>query len=97
MSTAARVACVADACTEAGYAELLAAVGCELVARESRDADLRALIDRVEARLRVARMLVPDGEQRERVREALVLVRAARRETERGSLGYVLLVARTRG
>jgi SAM-dependent methyltransferase len=93
-TAAARVACVADARSEAGYAELLAAAGCELVARERRDGDLLAMIDRVEARLRVARMLVPAGEQRDRVREALALVRMARGEAERGTLGYVLLVAR---
>jgi SAM-dependent methyltransferase len=94
-SGAARVACVADACTEAGYAALLADAGCEVIARERRDADLLAMIDRVEARLRVARMLAPAGEQRERVREAIALARLARAEARRGSLGYLLLVART--
>ena len=93
-TAAARVACVAEARTAAGYAELLAAVGCEVVASERRDADLLGMVDRVEARLRVARMLVAAGEQRDRVREALALVRLARREAERGTLGYVLLVAR---
>jgi hypothetical protein len=51
------------------------------------------MIDRVDARLRVARMLAPPGEQRDRVREAVELVRLARTEAERGRLGYVLLVA----
>jgi arsenite methyltransferase len=93
-TAAARVACVADARTEDGYAALLRSAGCELTAVERRDAELLAIIDRVEARLRVARMLVPAGEQRERVREAVALARSARDEVARGTLGYALLVAR---
>ena len=61
---------------------------------ERRDAELLAMIDRVEARLRVARMLVPPGEQRDRVLEAVALARMARDEVGHGRLGYVLLVAR---
>jgi hypothetical protein len=93
-TAAARVACVADARSEDEYVALLRAAGCEPVAVERRDAELTAMIDRVEARLRVARMLVPPGEQRERVREAVALARAARAEVARGTLGYVLVVAR---
>jgi arsenite methyltransferase len=93
-TVAARVACVADALSEDGYAALLRAGGCETVAVERRDADLLAMIDRVEARLRVARMLVPSGDQRDRVREAVTLAGVARGEVARGTLGYVLLVAR---
>jgi hypothetical protein len=65
-----------------------------MIAVERRDAELLAMIDRVEARLRVARMLAPPGEQRDRVREAVALARMARDEAGRGTLGYVLLVAR---
>jgi arsenite methyltransferase len=93
-TAAARVACVADARSADGYVALLRAAGCEPVAVERRDAELTAMIDRVEARLRVARMLVPPGEQRDRVREAVELARIARGEVARGTLGYVLLVAR---
>jgi hypothetical protein len=39
-------------------------------------------------------MLAPPGEQRDRVREAVALARLARDEVARGTLGYVLLVAR---
>jgi arsenite methyltransferase len=94
-TAAARVACVADARSVDGYVALLRAAGCEPVAVERRDEDLTAMIDRVEARLRVARMLVPPGEQRDRVREAVELCRTARGAVARGTLGYVLLVART--
>jgi len=93
-TAAARVACVADARSEDEYVQLLRGAGCETVAVERRDAELTAMIDRVEARLRVARMLVPAGELRDRMREAVALARAARAEVARGMLGYVLLVAR---
>jgi arsenite methyltransferase len=94
-TAAARVACVADARAEDGYLALLRGAGCKPVAVERRDADLAAMIDRVEARLRVARMLVPPGPERDRVREAVALARLARDELARGTLGYVLLVARS--
>lgn len=93
-TAAARIACVADARSEDGYTALLRAGGCETVVVERHDADLLAMIDRVEARLRVARMLVPPGDQRDRVREAVALARVARGEVVRGTLGYVLLVGR---
>ena len=64
------------------------------LAVERHDEALLAMIDRVEARLRVARMLAPPGEQRDRVQEAVALARLARHEVAEGSLGYVLLVAR---
>jgi len=96
-TAAARVACVADARSEEEYVALLRAAGCEPVAVERTDAELAAMIDRVEARLRVARMLVPAGELRDRVREAVALARAARGEVARGTLGYVLIVARRAG
>ena len=88
------MACVADARTEDAYTALLRAVGYETVAVERHDDALLAMIDRVEARLRVARMLAPPGEQRDRVQEAVALARIARGEVARGTLGYVLLVAR---
>ncbi len=91
---AARVACVADARSAAEYAALLCDAGCEAPAIERHDAELRAMADRVEARLRVARMLAPPGEQRERVREAAALARMAVDAIARGSLGYALIVSR---
>ena len=93
-TAAARIACVADARTEDEYVALLEAAGCEILARERRDADLLAMTDRIEARLRVARMLVAPGVQRDRVREAIELASLARAATERSRLGYALLVAR---
>jgi arsenite methyltransferase len=91
---AARVACVADARSADDYVSLLRAAGCEPVAIETHDDDLRAMADRVEARLRVARMLAPPGETRDRVVEAVSLARLAIESITRGTLGYALIAAR---
>jgi arsenite methyltransferase len=91
---AARVACVADARSGDQYAALLRDAGCEPIAIEPHDAELRVLADRVEARLRVARMLAPPGEQRERAAEGAELARMAIDAIARGTLGYVLIAAR---
>jgi arsenite methyltransferase len=93
-SAAARVACVADARSADAYAALLRDAGCKPLAIERHDAELRAMADRVEARLRVARMLVPAGDQRERIREAGALARLAIDAIARGSVGYALVTAR---
>jgi arsenite methyltransferase len=93
-SAAARVACVADARDADEYAALLRDAGCEPLAIERHHAELRAMAERVEARLRVARMLSPPGEPRERIREAASLVRMAIDATAAGTLGYVLMTAR---
>jgi arsenite methyltransferase len=94
-SAAARVACVADARSADEYAALLRDAGCEPLAIEPHDAELRVMADRVEARLRVARMLAARGEQRERVAAATTLARMAIEAIARGTLGYALIAART--
>jgi arsenite methyltransferase len=93
-SASARIACVADARSAADYASLLRDAGCEPVAIEAHDDDLRAMADRVEARLRVARMLAPTGEQRDRAAEASALARMAINAIAHGTLGYTLIAAR---
>jgi arsenite methyltransferase len=93
-SAATRVACVADARSADAYAALLRDAGCDLLAIEPHDAELRAMADRVEARLRVARMVVPAGDQRERIRAAGALARLAIDAIARRSLGYALITAR---
>jgi arsenite methyltransferase len=93
-TAAARVACVAGAGTADEYVALLRDAGCEPHAIEPHDAELRTMADRVEARLRVARMLAPAGELRERAAEAAALARLAIRAIERGVLGYTLIAAR---
>ena len=52
------------------------------------------MIDRVEARLRVARMLAPPGEQRDRVREAVALARIGPRRDRATARSATLIVAR---
>jgi arsenite methyltransferase len=91
---AARVACVADARSASAYAALLRDAGCEPLAIEPHDAELRAMADRVEARLRVARMLAPPGDPRDLIREAAALARLAIDAIARGHLGYALITAR---
>ena len=93
-TAAARVACVADACSADEYVALLHDAGCDPTAIERHDDELRTMADRVEARLRAARMLAPPGELRERAREAAALARMAIEAIARGSLGYVLIAAR---
>jgi ubiquinone/menaquinone biosynthesis C-methylase UbiE len=93
-SAAARVACVADARNADEYASLLRDAGCEPYVIEPHDAELRAMADRVEARLRVARMLIPPGEERERAAEVATLARMAVDAVASGTLGYALITAR---
>jgi arsenite methyltransferase len=96
-TAAARVACIADACRADEYAALLRDAGCEPIAIEPHDAELAAMADRVEARLRVARMLAPPGEQRDRAAEAAALARMAIAAIASGTLGYALIAARRLG
>jgi ubiquinone/menaquinone biosynthesis C-methylase UbiE len=93
-SAAARVACVADARSADEYTALLRDAGCEPLAIEPHNAELRAMAERVAARLRVVRMLAAPGEQRERVLQAIALARMATDAIARGSLGYALITAR---
>ena len=89
-----RVACLADALPSDGYEALLHDARFELITAESHDGALAALAERVEYRLRAARMLATAAPYRDAVAEAIALVRQARSAIVRGSLGYQLFVAR---
>jgi arsenite methyltransferase len=91
---AGRVACLADALPSDGYEALLHDARFELIAAESHDGALAALVERVEYRLRVARMLDTAATYHDAVAEAIALVQEARSAIARGSLGYRLFVAR---
>jgi SAM-dependent methyltransferase len=91
---AARVACIGEALPSDGYAALLCDAGLDLVATESHDGALAALAERVEARLRVARMLLSADGSADLIGEAIELVGEAQRAIIRGTLGYRLFVAR---
>jgi SAM-dependent methyltransferase len=92
---AGTVACLAEALPRDGYEALLRDAGFELVAGESHDDSLAALAERVEYRLRAARMLSPADGYADAIAEAIELVREASRAIAQGSLGYRLFVARS--
>jgi arsenite methyltransferase len=93
-SGAARVACVADARSADEYAALLRDAACQPATVEAHNAELQTMAERVEARLRAARMLTPPGDQREHIREATALARMAIDAIANGNLGYALITAR---
>ncbi len=87
----AHVACVAGARPLEGLAALLAAAGMTIARVERHDDALVALIDRVEARLRLAR--VTASAPALDVLTGLELVGEARTAVARGVLGYGVVVA----
>jgi hypothetical protein len=91
---AGRVACLAEALPPDGYEVLLHDACFELLVAESHDRALAALAERVEYRLRVARMLDLSAPYGDLIAEAIALVGEARSAIVRGSLGYGLFVAR---
>ena len=94
-TAAAQVACVAEALPADGYARLLERAGLKVVTVESHDRALEAMVDRVEARLRLARMLRVQelAPFRDQLEAAVELVRLADDAVRDGRLGYSLIVA----
>lgn len=89
---AAWVACIADARPLETVAELLTEAGLVVERLESHDDALASLLDRVEARLRFARItMAPEIADSAARGEELVAV--ARRALEDGALGYGAVVA----
>jgi SAM-dependent methyltransferase len=91
----ATIACVGSALTRGGYEELLAEGGFELCAVEDRTADTASFAERIEERLRGARLLglggftgSPFG-----IEEAIRLAGLARRAIAGGSIGYAIFAA----
>ena len=91
---AGRVACLADALPRDGYEALLDDARFELLAAESHDGALATLAERVEDRLRAARIVGDATGYAGAIAEAIELVREARRAIVAGDLGYGLFVAR---
>ncbi len=81
----AALACVGGALPREGYERLLAAAGFELRAVESHDAAAARLAERVEHRLRGARLLGLSG-----ARDLVETVALARRALADGVLGYAI-------
>jgi arsenite methyltransferase len=97
-SAAARLACVGDALSVEGYERLLRGEGLTIERVEPCDDALAAMADRVNARLRAARILrVPALEPyRADLEAAVELSRLARQAIADGVVGYALIVARHR-
>jgi arsenite methyltransferase len=89
------VACVGDALSRRGYEELLAEAGLRPTAIESRDEDAAALAERVEDRLRGARLLGLDRVYGLPVAadSAIELAAVARQAISDGALGYAIFAA----
>jgi arsenite methyltransferase len=83
------VACVADARPLNEIADLLARAGLDVEHTETHNDALAALLDRVEARLKVATLLAAHA-----TRAARGLLHDVRRAAEAGSLGYGVVIAR---
>ena len=91
-STQAWVACIADARPLDEIAALLEDAGLIVESTERHDQALAAMLDRIDARLKVARLVsavLGDGVARGRE-----LVAAAHESVARGTLGYAVVVAR---
>lgn len=86
------VACIADARPLAEVAALLEAAAFEVEEAEQVDEALEGLLERVEARLRAARLLLPGLD----VARGIALVAEAHEAVEDGALGYGVVVARRR-
>lgn len=89
------VACLADARSTQQYTDLLSQAGLRVRRTEAHDTALTDMIDRIEARLRLARMLATpdaafDGADIDR---GLALTRQAGQAVTDGVAGYCLLVA----
>jgi arsenite methyltransferase len=91
----ATVACVGSARSRTGYEALLASEGLEVTAVEGRDEDAAELAERIEDRLRGARLLGLDRAAGSPigVDEAIRLVRLARQALDDGALGYAIFAA----
>jgi arsenite methyltransferase len=93
LSLQAWVACIADARPLEEIASLLEGTGLMVETTERHDHALAAMLDRVDARLRTARLLGA-GLAGDGVRRGRELVAAARDALERRQLGYGVVVAR---
>ncbi|MGI8476159.1 MAG: hypothetical protein ACR2OO_07315 [Thermomicrobiales bacterium] len=95
-SVLAMAACIADAQSAEGYAELLRAAGLTAIAIERHDDALLAMIDLIKTRLVAAQLLVRTrtaGAPRLDLTSARTLAKRAAHAIGEGELGYALLTA----
>jgi arsenite methyltransferase len=92
----ATLACVGGALPLAGYEGLLAEAALEVLAVETLDAEAARMADRLEDRLRAARMVARGGASEWGslpFDEAIEAARLARRAIADGALGYAIIAA----
>ena len=91
----AAMACIGEALSRRGYEELIASAGLSATGVESCDEEAAALAERVQDRLRGARVMGLDRIEGSPVRidEALELASAARSAIAQGALGYAIFAA----
>jgi ubiquinone/menaquinone biosynthesis C-methylase UbiE len=92
-TVAAWVACIADARSLADIVALLEDAGLTVARTETHDSALVDLLERVEARLRAARVLAPSAVAPEDVERGLELLSAAREAVKEERLGYAVVIA----
>ncbi len=95
-SLAAWIACIGDARPLTEVADLLSGHGLVVTRRERHDGALRALVERAEARLRLARSLrssIPT-DLAGSVERGLAIAAAAHKAIASGALGYGVVIAR---
>jgi ubiquinone/menaquinone biosynthesis C-methylase UbiE len=91
----AAIACVEGALSSAGYRKLLRQEGLTVQRSESRPHDIEAFVQRIEDRLRGARLLgiEPPAGSPLGIEDAIKAARQARSEITSGRLGYRIFVA----
>jgi hypothetical protein len=90
----ATIACVGSALSREGYEELLGEAGLDVFAVEARADDTARFAERIEERLRGARLLGADIPTSPLgIEEAIELIRLARGAIENGALGYAIFAA----
>lgn len=89
----AHVACLADAMPLAQIASLLADAGMAVETVERHDDAVRVMLDRIEARLRVAR-LFGSAAPADHIASAQALLGIVRTAVDEGTLGYGVIIAR---
>jgi hypothetical protein len=95
-SLAAWIACIGDARPLTEIADLLSAQGLDVIHREPHDQALRTLVERADARLRLARALrssVPVA-LADSIERGLEITAAAHEAVASGALGYGVIIAR---
>ena len=90
------IACLAGARTLSEYADLLAAAGLTVTHTERHDASITAMLDQIEARLTLVRMIARDRAEALGVDfdRAPAVMAATRTAIGDGVIGYALLTAR---